>query len=273
MSSENQPSSAIYTPSPHGEGVREVRLSSLSTGYGRHVVASNLTATLEAGQLTSLLGSNGVGKSTLLRTMTALLSPLRGEVTIGERPLSDFTAQQLAQTISVVLTERPSLQGMRVRDVVALGRAPYTGFFGGLGENDNVIVDEAIAKVGIGSLASRMAHTLSDGERQKVMIAKALAQDTPVIMLDEPTAFLDFSAKVEAMLLLRELAHKMQKAILLSTHDVELALQCSDCLWLMNREGITVGTPQQLALDGTLSDFFKSDGITFDADTMRFNIQ
>lgn len=249
-----------------------LRLSSLSTGYGRHVVASNLTATLEAGQLTSLLGSNGAGKSTLLRTMTALLTPLSGEVLIGERPLTDFTAQQLAQTISVVLTERPTLQGMRVRDVVAMGRAPYTGFFGGLDKKDDAIVDEAIAQVGIGTLANRMAHTLSDGERQKVMIAKALAQDTPVIMLDEPTAFLDFGAKVEAMLLLRRLAHEMQKTILLSTHDVELALQCSDCLWLMSREGITVGTPGQLANDGTLSSFFNSDGIEFDSKTMRFNI-
>lgn len=253
-----------------------IALRNLSTGYrGRnvnHVVARSLSATLRAGQLTSLLGNNGVGKSTLLRTMTSLLEPLQGEVVYGDRPLPSFTPKELAQTVSVVLTERPNLQGLTVRDVVAMGRAPYTGFFGGLNTDDDARVSEAIKQVGLEPLASRYANTLSDGERQKVMIAKALAQDTPVILLDEPTAFLDFGTKVETMLLLSRLAHATDKCILLSTHDVELALQCSDCLWLMDRDGITVGSPDDLADNGTLAAFFNYEGITFNKDTHRFDI-
>ncbi len=255
----------------------DIILNDLSTGYhsrkSTHRVACGLSATLHSGQLTSLLGSNGVGKSTLLKTMTALLPPLHGDIIFGDRNIGDITPKELAQTVSVVLTERPAMQGLTVREVVALGRAPYTGFFGTLSEQDEEIVSAAIEQVAISSLTCRMAHTLSDGERQKVMIAKALAQDTPIIILDEPTAFLDFGTKVDTLLLLRRLAHDTNKAILLSTHDVELALQCSDGLWLMNREGIIVGSPRQLATDGTLSTFFDYEGIAFEPNTMRFQVK
>ena len=177
--------------------------------------------------------------------------------------------------IGVVLTERPSIKGMRVREMVAMGRSPYTGFWGGLKAEDEKAVDEAIAQVGIHNLERRQVDTLSDGERQKVMIAKALAQQTPIIFLDEPTAFLDFPSKVEMLLLLRRLAREMQKTVFLSTHDIELALQTADRLWLMGRdtEELIIGTPRELAATGALPRFFSGPGIVFDAEALRFKIR
>ena len=253
-------------------------LRNLTTGYttkkGNHVVSSNITADLQVGKLTCLLGPNGAGKSTLLRTLAAFQPALGGEVLLEGRPVGSYTPQQLATRIGVVLTERPDIKGMRVRAMVAMGRSPYTGFWGTLNDEDEQAVDEAIEQVGIQQLEHRWVHNLSDGERQKVMIAKALAQQTPVIFLDEPTAFLDYPSKVEMMMLLRRLAHRMQKTVFLSTHDLELALQTADCLWLMGKEakGITIGTPRKLAADGTLPRFFAGPGITFEADSLRFKV-
>ena len=266
-------------------------LHSLTTGYrtskGDRLVTRNITASLQAGELTCLLGPNGAGKSTLLRTLAAFQPPLDGTMMLDGRDLLEFSAQELATRIGVVLTERPNIRGMRVREMVAMGRSPYTGFWGGLSANDEQAVDEAIRQVGIGELERRMVHTLSDGERQKVMIAKALAQQTPVIFLDEPTAFLDFPSKVEMMLLLSRLARSMQKTIFLSTHDLELALQTADRLWLLGKtvgtqaesdggnrhdEEIIIGTPSELAASGALPRFFSGPGISFDAESLRFNI-
>ena len=162
---------------------------------------------------------------------------------------------------------------MSVRELVEMGRSPYTGFWGRLGKEDKQVVEKSIALVRIENLASRMVHTLSDGERQKVMIAKALAQETPVIFLDEPTAFLDFPSKVEIMQLLHHLTRSTNKTIFLSTHDLELALQIADKIWLMDRtNGITTGTPEDLALSGHLSGFFARKGIVFDTETGLFRI-
>ena len=254
-------------------------LKNLTTGYktkrGDRIVTRGITASLPAGELTCLLGPNGAGKSTLLRTLSAFQPPLGGEMLLDGRVLEDYTPQELAMRIGVVLTERPDIKGMRVREMVAMGRSPYTGFWGRLSEDDETAVDEAIRQVGIGELGRRMVHTLSDGERQKVMIAKALAQQTPVIFLDEPTAFLDFPSKVEMLLLLRRLAREMQKTIFLSTHDLELALQTADRLWLMGKdaEGIVIGTPADLAASGELPRFFAGPGIDFDTKELRFRVR
>lgn len=239
------------------------------------MVSQSITATLQAGELTCLLGPNGAGKSTLLRTLCAFQPPLSGEMLLDGCPLESFTSQELATRIGVVLTERQDIRGMRVREMVAMGRSPYTGFWGKLSAEDEAAVDAAIEAVGIQPLSRRMVHTLSDGERQKVMIAKALAQQTPVILLDEPTAFLDFPSKVEMLLLLAHLAHDMQKIIFLSTHDLELALQTADRLWLMGKEtdGVVIGTPSELASSGALPHFFSGPGISFDAKTMRFEVK
>ena len=165
------------------------------------------------------------------------------------------------------------MQNMTIEELVGMGRSPYTGFWGTLDAEDEEIVREAIRLVGIENLRGRMVHTLSDGERQKVMIAKALAQQTPIIYLDEPTAFLDFPSKVETMQLLRKLAAEEQKTIFLSTHDVELSLQLADKIWLMEPEQLSVGTPAELAAQGVLSRFIEHDGIVFDKDSLTIHIR
>lgn len=162
---------------------------------------------------------------------------------------------------------------MTVTELIGLGRSPYTGFWGTLSKEDRAVVEHSVALVGIPHLAHRMVHTLSDGERQKVMIAKALAQETPVIYLDEPTAFLDFPSKVEMMQLLHHLSRQTDKTIFLSTHDLELALQIADKIWLMDKmNGVTIGTPEDLSLNGNLSNFFARKGIVFDLETGLFRV-
>ena len=254
-----------------------IRLRDLSIGYpDKHNtkrVAEHLNASIHSGELTCLLGTNGVGKSTLLRTLSAFQPPLGGTIDLLDRPLSTYDDRQLATVIGVVLTEKSDIRNMTVEELVGLGRSPYTGFWGTLKEGDRRIVHEAIARVHIEPLTQRMVHTLSDGERQKVMIAKALAQETPIIFLDEPTAFLDFPSKVEVMQLLHNLTHTLQKTVFMSTHDLELALQIADKIWLMDRtNGIAIGTPEDLSLEGKLSSFFSRKGITYDTETGFFRI-
>ena len=281
---------------------KTIILENLSIGYrtkaGTRVVAEGLQAAVCSGELTCLLGANGIGKSTLLRTLSAFQPALSGEVLIAASgnssasdisltshlipeqssptrslsPLTSLSDKELSRLIGVVLTEKPDIRNMTVRELVALGRSPYTGFWGTLHDQDWQVVDEAIDAVRIGQLRERMVHTLSDGERQKVMIAKALAQQTPIIFLDEPTAFLDFPSKVEMMQLLRRLAKEGQKTIFLSTHDFELALQVADRLWLMEANQLNVGTPRELAQSGALARYVERPGITFDAQSLTIKI-
>jgi ferrichrome ABC transporter, ATP-binding protein FhuC len=217
----------------------QITLSHLSVGYKvGHAVVSDINLTLQSGKLASLIGENGVGKSTLLKTLTGFLPKLEGSLLLDGKDISEFSQRALARQISIVLTQKPDVQNLTVEEIVGLGRSPYTGFFGKLHANDQQIVDESITAVGIEKLKNRMIQTLSDGERQKVMIAKALAQQTPVIFLDEPTAFLDFSSKVETFQLLQRMAHEMGKLVLLSTHDLELAVRFSDTLLQVNGDGL-----------------------------------
>ncbi len=259
------------------KGRETIHIEKLSIGYpGKgdvKVVASDICAGINSGELTCLLGANGVGKSTLLRTLSAFQPRLSGEIHIQGKDVSSYTDKQLSKVISVVLTEKCDIRNMSAVELIGLGRSPYTGFWGTLSKEDKAVVDHAIELVGIPHLAHRMVHTLSDGERQKVMIAKALAQETPVIYLDEPTAFLDFPSKVEMMQLLHLLSRQTDKTIFLSTHDLELALQIADKIWLMDKvNGVTIGTPEDLSLDGTLSGFFARKGIVFDLDTGLFRV-
>lgn len=255
-----------------------IHIRKLTTGYpgkgsGFKIVAKDIDATICSGELTCLLGANGVGKSTLLRTLSAFQPPISGEIEIMGKKLVDYTDKQLATVIGVVLTEKCSLRNMTVEELVGMGRSPYTGFWGSLSKEDKKIVDDAIVLMKIDDLKYRMVHTLSDGERQKVMIAKALAQETPVIFLDEPTAFLDFPSKVEIMQLLHHLSRSTDKTIFLSTHDLELALQIADKIWLMDKMSeVTIGTPEDLSIDGCLSNFFSRKGIVFDMETGLFRI-
>lgn len=253
-------------------------IRNLSTGYKgkKHVkvIAREVNATICSGELTCLLGANGAGKSTLLKTLSAFLHPLGGEIWIQGKLLADYSDKELSTVIGVVLTEKCQLRNMTVNELIGMGRSPYTGFWGTLTRKDKQIVNDAIALVGIEGLKERMVHTLSDGERQKVMIAKALAQETPVIFLDEPTAFLDYPSKVEILHLLHRLSREMNKTIFLSTHDLELALQIADQIWLMDREkGVLTGTPEDLALNGSLENFFyHRKGITFEKSTGLYRI-
>ncbi len=255
-----------------------VILESLSIGY-RHkghvrLVCSGLGASLRSGQLTCLLGCNGVGKSTLLKTLSAFIPPLDGEIILAGRPLSGYSPKELSRLLGVVLTERVAVDNMTVMELIGTGRSPYTGFWGRLTPEDHAAVHEAVRMVGIESLQDRMVQTLSDGERQKVMIAKALAQHTPVILLDEPTAFLDYPSKVEIMQLLHTLTRDTGKSVFLSTHDVDLALQVADCVWLMKRDGpLRTGSPEDLAIEGVLEDFFPDRNVTFDKAEGAFRIK
>ena len=217
--------------------IMSITLSNLSIGYSRKTVATCLNATFKDGELSCLLGPNGIGKSTLLRTMMGLQPPLSGDITYndgnGSTSIRDMSLRRLSHLVSIVLTDKPDVANMTVAEVVAMGRNPYTGFWGTLSDEDRGIVSRHLDDVGMGCFANRAMRELSDGERQKVMTAKALAQSTPVILLDEPTSFLDFQSKVEMMRLFRTLAHNMRKTIVLSTHDLLLAAKMADSLWWM----------------------------------------
>ena len=253
-----------------------IHIENLSIGYpGKgdvKVVADGICAGINSGELTCLLGANGVGKSTLLRTLSAFQPKLGGNIFIEGKEIGDYTDKQLSRVISVVLTEKCDIRNMSVVELIGLGRSPYTGFWGTLSKEDKTVVDKSIALVGIPHLAHRMVHTLSDGERQKAMIAKALAQQCPIILLDEPTAFLDVTSRIETMVLLHTLAVEQQKAILLSTHDLDLAIQLGDCLWLQEKKRpMACGTPEDLIMGGAFETFFSKEGIVFDPNTGKLN--
>ena len=316
-----------------------IQLRNLSIGYQtKHsvrTVAEGINGAIRSGELTCLLGANGVGKSTLLRTLAAFQPAIKGEVlftvyslsscvpavasgkaertddysrgseglaskstvncqlsTVNTKEIASLSDKELSKLIGVVLTEKPDVRNMSVRELVSLGRSPYTGFWGTYTDEDLRIVDEAIEMVGITDLVRRPVHTLSDGERQKVMIAKALAQQTPVIFLDEPTAFLDYPSKVEVLQLLRRISREAEKTIFLSTHDVELALQLADTIWLMRRQEsgdrsqelgdrsqetgvkgpVTIGSPEALAASGDLGRFIERQNIVFDKETLTIRV-
>ena len=228
------------------ENESPLHFEDLTIGYrkGRRevVVASGLSATLERGKLTCLLGRNGTGKSTLLRTLAGLQPPLNPQLSTLNSQLSTLNCQP---SVALVLTQRPDLRNLTAEEVVGLGRTPHTNFWGTLRADDRRIVAESLQLVGIEALANRPFETLSDGEQQKVMIAKALAQQTPMIFLDEPTAFLDFISRRELFTLLKRLAHDHGKAILLTTHDLALAEEFADTTWLLDDGKLQVSRPQK----------------------------
>ncbi|GAB6012259.1 ABC transporter ATP-binding protein [Viscerimonas tarda] len=245
-----------YPGTPHREGLR---------------LYDNLSVELNAGELTCLLGPNGVGKSTLLRTLSAMQLPLSGEVYLHGKPLDGYSERELSCELGVVLTDKTSVGGLTVSQLVSLGRYPYTGFFGKLSRYDHAVVDKAIKDVGIDHKAQSYMAELSDGERQKAMIAKALAQECPVILLDEPTAFLDVASRIEIMELLHHLAFTQQKTILLSTHDIESAFLFADRLWLLSRErGLESGVTEDILLSESMSLFMDKKNILFDKQTGSF---
>lgn len=219
----------------------------LTVGYRGHRVVEDISLSLPCGRLVCLLGPNGAGKSTLLRTLCGFQPPIAGTVTISGSDITTMSAAEVARLVSVVLTDRPLTPSLTAVEMVGMGRAPYTGFWGRLSDDDRRLVSEAMQTVGIAPLATRRMGRLSDGERQKVMIAKALAQHTPVIVLDEPTAFLDYPSKVAVMKTLARLAHDEGKTILMSTHDLELAAQLGDELMEIENKHIRKITADEVS--------------------------
>ena len=237
------------------------------TGKKEKRVHEHLSFELHAGELTCLLGANGAGKSTLLRTLSASQPALEGDLLMMGKSLSDYSEKERSRTIGVVLTDKTFAGGLSVYELVALGRQPHTGFFGRLTKEDKRIVEEAMENVGIAHKAKSYTAELSDGERQKVMIAKALVQECPLILLDEPTAFLDVVSRIEIMHLLHRLAVEQNKAILLSTHDIEQALVLADKLWLLTKgKGLRCGVTEDIILNHHMDELFTHKDIRFDYD-------
>lgn len=244
--------------------------SDLSIGYklsggAVNMLHQHVNLQLHTGEVICLLGPNGSGKSTLIRTLAGFQKPLYGKVFFDNDDLSTLPAAQLAHRVSVVLTGQVDIANTNVFSMVAYGRTPYTGFLGRLQTKDRMIVDRALEQVGINNLAQRKFDELSDGEKQKVMIAKSLAQQTPLIFLDEPTAFLDFPARVEILKLLRQAARNSGKAILLSTHDLNLAIRFADNIWMMGKDKpIATGTPEDMVLQDEFGNYFDNPQVSFD---------
>ena len=228
-------------------------------------VAGPLRLTLQPGELVCLLGPNGAGKSTLLRTLAGLQPPLSGRLDLGGVSLARMSPAERARQLSIVLTDRVDVGNLTVRELVSLGRHPHTGWLGTLSAHDNAQVQAALTATDTAVLAHRPVGELSDGERQKVLVARAVAQDTPVVLLDEPTAHLDLPNRVALMRLLHRLARQTGKAILLSTHELDLALQAADRVWLLPADGaLRTGTPEDLVLSGTFAAAFAREGLAFD---------
>jgi iron complex transport system ATP-binding protein len=250
----------------------------LKIGYAlphrqHRAVAEGLNLKLEPGQFVCLIGPNGAGKSTLLRTLTGMQKPLDGDVHLDGENLHRIPPRLLAQRLSVVLTERVTVGLLNAYTVVSLGRYPYTNWNGKLSQRDHDVIQWSLEAAGAADLASRNISELSDGERQKVMLARALAQEPKLMVLDEITAFLDLPRRVEIMNVLRGLAHREKRAILLSSHDLDLALRSADEIWLLSKGGsFCSGTPEELVLDGAFQRAFSSEGVSFHSGTGTFEM-
>lgn len=239
-----------------------LELQELLIGYAASKKAANplmpaISVSLNKGELVTLTGPNGAGKTSLFRVISSNLKPLQGQVFIDGKDITDLSARQKAGLLSIVLTDRVGENFMKVYDVVASGRYPYTGLWARLTNEDKRIIDQSLELTGAAVLSGRLMQSLSDGERQKVMIAKALAQDTPLILLDEPSAFLDYPSKISLVQLLKKLTSEFHKTILFSSHDLDMIMRQVDKLWLMSPEKpMLSGKPNDLLADGKLQMYF-----------------
>lgn len=250
-----------------------IELKELTLGYGQRVLLKTVNARIAGGQLVALLGRNGTGKSTLLRAMMGLEKPQSGEILLQGKRIASLKPEKLARNISFVTTDKVRIANLRCKDVVAMGRAPYTNWIGQLRPEDEKRVNDAMRLVGMADYAEKTMDKMSDGECQRIMIARALAQDTPVILLDEPTAFLDLPNRYELCLLLKRLALEEGKCILFSTHDLDIALSLCDSIMLIdNPHMYTLPTPEMVA-SGHIERLFRNESITFDAQEMKVRIK
>lgn len=250
--------------------------NNLEIGYShsrkqKTIIASDLDLALQSGEMVCLVGPNGVGKSTLIRTLIGLQPALGGRLILQGKPIEKYSSKDLAKLVSVVLTGQVQVGAMKVRNLVGLGRFPFTRLFDAYSQKDEAVIQDALRMTGSEALSERFVHELSDGERQRVMIARALAQEPLLLVLDEPTAFLDLPGRVAIMHLLRDLAHNHGKAVLTSTHDLDLAMHIADRMWLMGKDGkIQQGAPEDLVLNGMFGTTFVQPNLHFDAETGSF---
>ena len=253
-----------------------LQASKISIGYtskkAKNIIASNIDLSLEKGKLIALIGANGIGKSTLLRTITGIQKPISGTVSLNEKNINELDALTLAQNLSVVLTEKLPPSNLTVWELIALGRQPYTNWIGTLTDNDIAKINEAIELTQIGHLTSKKHYEISDGQLQIVLIARALAQDTPLIILDEPSTHLDLLHKVVLFKLLKKLTQETRKCILFSTHDIDMAIQLSDEMIIMTPENTMQDQPCNLILKGSFNTLFQDEHIIFDSEKGKFVI-
>ena len=254
-----------------------LQATNISIGYSNKkettVVASHVNLSLEKGKLTALIGANGIGKSTLLRTIIGIQSPLSGKVFLEEKDIHSLDNLTLAQHLSVVLTDKLPPSNLTVFELIALGRQPYTNWIGKLTEEDIAKVNEALELTQISHLAHKRHHEISDGQLQITLIARALAQDTPLIILDEPTTHLDLLHKVTLLKLLKKLTLETGKCILFSTHDIDMAIQLSDEMIIMTPESVVQDQPCNLIMKGSFNTLFQDEHIVFDAEKGKFVIK
>lgn len=246
----------------------------LSIGYVSKkdvtTIASNVRLSLQKGKLLSLVGPNGIGKSTLLRTITGIQQPTSGNVFLGNDDIQKLSALELSKNLSVVLTEKLPPSNLTVFELVALGRQPYTNWIGKLSGEDHFKIQNALELAQISQLSDKKHYEISDGQLQKVLIARALAQDTPLIILDEPTTHLDLLHKVSLFRLLKKLTQETDKCILFSTHDIDLAIQLSDEMIVMTAQNVIQDTPSNLIQKGIFDALFKDEHIVFDVEKGKF---
>lgn len=250
-----------------------IQLKDLTLGYGQRILLDRVSANLSEGGLIALLGRNGSGKSTLLRAIAGLGKISSGEVLLNGKEISRLRPEELAKIISFVTTEKIRIPNLKCRDVVALGRAPYTNWVGRLEARDQEIVAQSLALLDMSAYAERTMDQMSDGECQRIMIARALAQDTPIILLDEPTSFLDLPNRYELGVLLRKLAHEQNKCILFSTHELDIALTLCDSIALIDSPYLHYLPTQQMIGSGHIERLFQNATITFDPQELRVKIR
>ncbi|MBP5498015.1 MAG: ABC transporter ATP-binding protein [Muribaculaceae bacterium] len=252
-----------------------LELDNVAVGYrsgsSTTTLLRGINLSVEAGNLVALLGRNGAGKSTLIRALSGADKVLEGEIRVNGNDIGKLRERELARLIAIVTTEAINAGALTVTELVGLGRQPHTGFLGRLTKHDNEIVEKAIQCTGLSHLAKKMVNQLSDGERQKTMIARALAQETPIIILDEPTAFLDVANRIETMHLLHNLAHEHNKAVLLSSHDISQSVLLADSLWVITRDGtVESGATKEIISKGLMNRIFSSANIEFNPQILDF---
>lgn len=250
-----------------------IRFQSLSLGYGSRILIDSLSATVKSGELTALVGRNGTGKSTLLRAITGLGERKGGDILLGDKSIDSLSTAELATMVAFVTTDKVRIANLRCRDVVALGRAPYTNWIGRMQEQDEEIVMRSMELVGMSDYADKTMDRMSDGECQRIMIARALAQQTPIILLDEPTAFLDMPNRYELCTLLQRLAHEEQKSILFSTHELDIALALCDSIALISPPQLHLLPTEEMVKSGYIEKLFTSGIVNFDPATRSVSIK